>query len=212
MKTNIYKSIFLLLMVGVLMSCNQQTSSTSQISNAPISDTVLKDIPEYFSGKLLREKKNLQDSLHITDLENGFSGMQIRIWVGSITDTLKLLDLIYSDSIWKGNFYNIIYKSSLDGRTMNYTGSLRSSKVPKIGWKEYMEKLFQLDILTLPHYSLIPNYNATMDATGVTVEISNQKMYRVYTYASPYESKHISEAAKMIKILGLTEKEFDIKW
>lgn len=213
MKYNTKILVIILLAIGVLVvSCKQQGNKIPQITNDPISDTIKRDIPAYFDAKLLREKKELQDSLHIQDLENGFTGMQIRIWSGSSPDTLKLLDLINTNGSWKGSFYNINYKSPLDGGTIKYVGSALLYKVPKSGWRAFTEVLFGLDILTLPDCSQIKDYDVPTDASSVTVEIANQKMYRLYAYQMPHENRRISEAAKMIKILDLTEKEFDIKW
>ena len=89
MKSVICASI-LMLFVWLFFSCESQVIKIGNLEN---SDTISRDIPKAFQNKTTRDKNNsLNNALGLKTLENGFDGLQIRIWRGyTVKDTGQLL-------------------------------------------------------------------------------------------------------------------------
>jgi hypothetical protein len=84
---------------------------------------------------------------------------------------------------------------------------------PKSGWSSFMNKLFELQILKLPHYSSIPGYYETLDTdeNGYTIEVAEKERYKIYSYPNPKSRQNkFGEAKKMTLMIDLIEKEFNI--
>jgi hypothetical protein len=98
MKSVICTSI-VMLFVWLFYSCE---SHVIKIENLENSDTISRDIPKGFQNKTTRDKNNtLNNALGLNTLENGFDGLQIRIWRGYIVkDTGQLFILTNKNSKW----------------------------------------------------------------------------------------------------------------
>jgi hypothetical protein len=205
MKSVICTSI-VMLFVWLFYSCE---SHVIKIENLENSDTISRDIPKGFQNKTTRDKNNtLNNALGLNTLENGFDGLQIRIWRGYIVkDTGQLFILTNKNSKWSAELIRFNYFFFEKGASI---GKISVFKEPHSGWHSFTKNLFQLEVTDLPDYHSIRNYDLPTDADGVDVEYANGNKYRWYSYGAPdMYRKSIPEAGKVMQILELIESEFD---
>src|SRR4051812_22871533 len=94
------KVFLLLLCLCCLYSCKEQTPVIKLNHN--LSDSFSRDIPSYYLNSSFKKRHNeLIKSLGLKSLENGFNGLQIRIWRGApFVEETRLIILTQIDSSW----------------------------------------------------------------------------------------------------------------
>jgi hypothetical protein len=174
-------------------------------------EAITRDIPQSEQNKSTRDRNyKLMNALALKTLENGFDGLQIRIWRGYPNkDTGQLFILTNKNSTWSAELIRFNYFFFEKGASIGKRSAFRD---PASGWNSFTRKLFKLDITTLPDFHSLPGYDLPTHSDGVEVEYANGNSYRMYTYAVPDMYMHdIPEAGKVVQILELIEREFDFK-
>jgi len=204
----------------IIISCQKKKNYIKEFTlHRNNSDTLLKDIPLSRNGSqtiFARFKYNYEKKLCLKTLENGFDSAQIRIWCNLVSRPPGYEYLIIfenNEGIWSGSIlsYSALY-NKLDHFSIDSLITFHSKKIqPKGGWKDFMDRIFSLQLLTLLDYNHISNYPSFTDPGVVTFEIATKHIYRFYSYEAPYDSKEkIKEAEYVTQILDLLEKEFGI--
>lgn len=86
-------------------------------------------------------------------------------------------------------------------------------KEPASGWDNFMKRLFDLQIMSLPDMSRVPGYEELDGADGASyfIEFATKDKYRFYGYWEPAIFTQFWEARNMEEILRLIEQELDFK-
>lgn len=177
-------------------------------------DTVIRDIPEWYSNSSFTKKidARLSTLLKLEPLQNGFDSLQIRIWVDCRNKASSLIILERKKDQWDAIFYSfkISYKEKLDVELYDFSSE---SKSPKSGWVRFSENLMKTGIIDLPdHMKFSPKYNIPNDANRVLVEIGLLRKYRLYEYPELGLNSNIAEGPeKLQQALKLIESEFNYK-
>lgn len=208
MKNSLYTSIKLLFFYYFLLlnlSCHCQQLNSKTIA----SDSLLKDIPTYYNLKKTKYLFSKELSLlNLTSIENGFRGLQIRIWVGhgyGDKDSSQLL-IIKKQKQIRGELVTYIHLDS------NKIARKTTLITPRSGWKLFLDSIQKLGIYDLPDYSKYPDYYVGGDSFGVTVEFATSDKYRIYDYPDYIEHKEkIAGAAKIFMLMRFIENEFKIQ-
>jgi hypothetical protein len=205
MKSAIWTIIFIMF-TWLFYSCE---GHVIKIGSLDKTDTIIRDIPKEYLNKNTRDKNySLNKALGLNTLENGFDGLQIRIWRGyTIKDTGQLFILTNKNSKWSAELIRFNYFFFEKGASI---GKSSVFKEPHSGWYSFTKNLFQLQVTDLPDYHSIRNYDLPTDGDGLEVEYANGNKYRMYSYGVPdMYMKEIPEAGKVMQILELIESEFD---
>ena len=206
--------LFYLLFLLAISSCNSPRKNDS-LKNQKNVDSVIRDIPPDMQRiKIKKQKKEFENKIGLKSIEDGFEGTQIRIWnINSFLGTLQLLTILNSQLNWSAELHNIVYRMNDNNDSIVTFKENIFIKKPLSGWKSFTDSLFKLNILSLPDYSSIPEYDIPNDAGGVVVEIASKYRYRIYSYIEPeVNGVTISQAKMMYQILRLAEGEFKFKW
>ena len=216
MKTRKLGCVGFIMVMCLLVSCNSSNADSTPEEAIETSDTVTKEIPLDRSGKprsYYRNKPILEQYLGLSSLESGFDSLQIRIWLGyAFKDSSQLIVLSNSKGKWIGQVYSLVYEMNSKGDSI--TNIMKEVKLaePKSGWKYLIEKLFILNILTLPDYHSIHGYYQGADGDAVVIEVSTKNRYRIYAYHEPNTVRtKFSQAENVEKILELLEREFQFR-
>ncbi len=217
---NKIKNYALCFSVICLISCSNFENTNRQAIKA-VCDTALNlDSPSIKMINVLSKGnrvnptfKYIQLDLEGTGLMNykgGYDSIAIRVWYDYATDVKDVIEIRKHCDGWVGEYIKIV--SYLEnGKVYNKIGE-KSNLYPKSGWDLFTKKIFELDVITLPDFGDIPDYNPASDGMSIDVEISTKKYYRIYTYLQPRTKKsYIKEANTLETILKLIEKEFDFK-
>jgi len=154
----------------------------------------------------------LSDSLKIGRIDNGFDSLQIRIWVGSAFSHNKVAVFTCSAGNWSSSLITFIphyfneghFNENRDSVVYFETNSIAPAK--PINWPEFIEKLYDCDIMKLPDQQYLKGYDHPTDGVGYTIEIATINKYRLYSYHSPEVNTQVNEARKMNEILKLVKK------
>lgn len=201
----------------MFLSCTETKSDS--VSNKIIENFTSKsgqleqDIPgalnsEAYNGR----KQSLEKRLGLSSLKSGFDRFQIRIWkvTGPFTGDLYVFKN-EPDSEWRGAFYE--YKYIPDHTQKMDSVVIKKSILPKpkSGWNSFINKLYNLHALILPHWESVPGYDQVgNNEGGIAIEISSKTKYRIYAYLTPYERQDVfPEAKKIVEIMNLVQNEFD---
>jgi hypothetical protein len=105
---------------------------------------------------------------------------------------------------------------TVDWDAFNLTEKVKIQKAetlnPKNGWDSFLNKLFALQITTLPNKDNIPGLeDGWTDGISYNVELATKKQYRFYGYHLPDKFQYkYWQAKNMVDILKLVETEFGI--
>ena len=199
------KAFLLLLCLWCLYACKEKIPVIKLNHNSLESFT--KDIPKDDTLSYFKKKNSeLIKSLGLNSLENGFNGLQIRIWrAAPFVEEKRLLILTQIDSNWKAELIMFTIHNQLAQHKQSFIRN------PSSGWKSFLDNLVRLDIFTLPDCdTLSADYYKGNDADGVRVEFADNRSYRTYTYSCPdINEKKFIQAKKMMQIMRLIEDEFN---
>ncbi|MCO4294069.1 hypothetical protein NF867_14475 [Solitalea sp. MAHUQ-68] len=198
----------LIILLSFLTPCSGQTSTNTT--------KFKKEIPTWKNGeedlfyKLTQQKVK---QLKIDSLQSGYDSLQIRIWYDYSLMTLrKLLVIKRTNNTWTATSYTM----TVDWNASDLTEIVKAKKIeilnPKNGWSSFLNKLFFLQITTLPNMDNIPGLqDGWTDGISYNVEVATKKQYRFYGYHLPdkFQDKYW-QAKNMVKILKLVEIELGI--
>ncbi|MGH2564074.1 MAG: hypothetical protein ACRDE5_06160 [Ginsengibacter sp.] len=177
-------------------------------------DTVIRDIPLNKYGEpsfFYKNKPEIEDQLGLVSLEDGYDSLQIRLWFSyAFIDSSQLVTVRNNKNKWSIELVTFLTNYTNDKVVIENKRVI--PKYPKSGWQDFTNKLFQLQILTLPDESKIPKYSMFTDADRIVVEIATTKEYRIYQYQGPMIAHDdIWQIKNMGAILKLIENEFSFK-
>ena len=197
---NIYYIVLLLIFLST--GCNRQANIDKELLGFNnITKYFIREIPTNPRGKIdafFASTKEKQKLLGLESLENGFDGLQIRIWFDVVNiDKQKLVNITYKNLIWTTTVYDLITKT-------------KRILIPKSGWINLSNNLLNLKILTLPNGDEILNCGGGGgDGSTYNIEIATINHYRYYSYWEPQLYTQTCWLAKNIKeVLSLITKEF----
>lgn len=198
---------FLFCVFVFFQACQGQIKNKDQIKDLNAIEGIRKSRED---TDFVKHKQEVESKLGLSSIEDGFDGLQIRIWKGFANpDSLKLIIFSKSDDGWSARFYTLVlhYNNSFDS-IKDVTRNIKI-KEPRSGWNIFIDSLLKLKILELPDYSEVPSYTLSMDSEAIRVEVAADKKYRFYSYLDiESQNEVISEATNMRKILELIEEEF----
>jgi len=191
-----------------LFSCHAQNRPASAKSTLWIDPITLftKEIPAYTDSTVIysyKIKQQDEKKLGLDKLELGFDSLQIRIWHGHSLMTPQYLHVIKRTSEkWEAFQYKIDYKD--DSSTVKVT-----PLSPNSGWDNFIQKLLNLKVTTLPNMTDIPHLvDDWEDGTYCNIEIATKKAYRFYCYHQASEfSNQFWQAKNVVEILKLISQE-----
>jgi len=199
--------LFIILMMG---DCKpgkfQQTSK---------SDKFEKDIPVSNEVKGNYEYKMISKICKTTGLQildRGFDSLAIRLWyMYSFDNRIQIIQIKNKKSNWKGEYISLEQNFDPNGVVLN-TSKKTTPILHKINWKNFVDSITSLNILTLKASYLIPGYVSANDGNFVIVEIATTNKYRIYTYTDiNYNAKAFWQAKNMTEIIKLIESQLGIK-
>jgi hypothetical protein len=193
----------------LIVSCSDSERRINDQLLTSINDTLKQDIS--ISGEILMVERNWVRTLGLNSLENGTSNPEIRIWEDSAVFFGRLFIINYLNASWKAELIRYRYLSTASSIPDSLAGERVKLTEPKSGWTRFLNKLLDLEILTLPDYKILPDYFMATDENFVKVEIGKLNYYRCYEYPDPYWRRNYREARQMIQILEFIKKEFSIK-
>jgi hypothetical protein len=157
--------------------------------------------------------KEFEKHLELPSLEKGFDSIQIRIDFDCVRNTRESLVILTNDGKgWMAELSNVHYHYSENMKVDSITREVINA-IPKSGWINFINELFDLKILTIEDNYKIPGfeYSVPNDGCGIGIEVATKNVYRFYSYDNPslYDEKHW-QAANVIAIQNLLYEEFDI--
>ena len=200
--------ITILFLTTFLTTSGQTSTDTTKFKS---------EIPTWGEGRpdlffSLAQQKRQQ--LSIQDLQNGFDSLQIRFWYDySLFTQRDLLIISRANSTWTALIYNLMVDWDAYTLTEKVKTKKYKSAIPKNGWDNFIARLLELEVMTLPNMHDIPGLqDGWTDGITYNVEIATKSMYRFYGYHLPDKFKDkYKEAKNMVDILKLIEIEFGLR-
>ena len=195
----------------LLFSCDGKDNSSISKPSSKVDTTTIfkKEIPTYKIGgvDLFYElKKQKEKQLKLDSLESGFDSLQIRIWYDyALLTNRELIVIKRTNHKWTADHYEMIVEWDALRNTETITTNNVKSLIPKSGWHDFITKLSDLKIMTLPNMNDIPGLvDKWHDGVTYNIEVATKKQYRFYGYHLPgkFEDKYW-QAKKMTEILTL---------
>lgn len=213
--SNGFFSIFAVILMVVAASCEHAVNlPVIQTKLSPDSDGVVRDMTEEQKSEhwqSIQQKGN--SSLGLKTLQNGFNGLQIRIWSGEgLTYKGRMFLVQYDGVSWTGELY--YFRDSFSNG--QYQGETRIEKTElkqsSRQWERLVKALFALGIDTLPDYTQLPCNGLDTDEGGVMVEIAQNNFYKTYQFPTPSHRVTVcKEAKQVVEIVELIDKRFGNK-
>lgn len=180
------------------------------------SDGIFRDIPNDRSMEHTQSFYQIATkSLGLQDLQNGIKGMEIRIWEG-FNYKGRLFLLRHNGNSWKGELYyfrDSFSHAGEEGKVSKYKGATaiekHELKQTSREWKQFVNRLLELEIDKVRDFSLIPEYGDYPDGGGVLIEVAQDKFYKVYRMLTPSARKEsVKEARQVVQMLELIDRNF----
>lgn len=192
--------------------------AAAYVRNINPTDTFLRDFPVKESGKFdslrLFYLTRFEKSLGLKSLDKGFDSIQIHILFGwSIISRDKLIILTHNGKKWNAELLEVEQHYNPVKDEIDSISRRIAYPTPKSGWVKFINKLFELKVLTIEDCHKIPGFNNSLptDATGIDIEIATKTAYRFYGYIEPddYIDKYW-QAANIVAIKNLMYAEFSV--
>jgi hypothetical protein len=220
----VYKiSIFLILVMLINVSCRESQNEAFPPFEYTEKQggTFVRELPTYREGKLKGEvdwvydyfKKQTVD-LGLDTIQQGFNGLQIRIWLSHWLAIKKhLVILKYTNKKWSGQLVTMTYAYN-DSLHEHYISKKDFKEIiPQGGWAKFGQMLNHKKILDLPDMNQLPGYESGEDGMEYVFEISTPNKYRMYHYWEPSSYKNKYWQAKNVLAIGsLLNDEFNIQY
>lgn len=196
-----------ILLIGFIiifsLNCNEDNKLQNQTTSNLVLDSI--KIPERFRElKYLLLKKSIEKNLGLEEIDKGFNGEEVRIWIGyGFTNSSQGLVLrkMATDKVWHATFFHYSYIRKKSGEAIEVKKKIWFNLKPKSGWDAFWSKLNKINFLYLRDYRELyaPQTNG---GEGFKVEYANKKMYRAFGYVDLFtiENKfeEIDQAKKAI--------------
>lgn len=206
----------------LILSCKQSDEAeqmkqaTAMIPELNSSDTFYSSVPnEWKHPSVKSNEAQFRKDLNIPDLAKGSDSFCIKIVYGC--SPFRITTIVN----YKGKWSAEISTTSSAARDesdpafakfeFKHTRAIRQEQ-PKSGWKVFIQKLFDLDILTLPIEDSIlrREKSAATDGCGAAVEIASRNYYRGYSYINFGEGSNNKAENNLSQILGFIDREFSL--
>src|SRR6185437_15692164 len=121
--------------------------------------TFIREIPveHYASGRpeVFETIFALRDSLQLDTLENGYDSLQIRFWLANRSMKHQVIILKYRNG--RSLAYSAIFTPHLSENrdSIRYIDRAIGQIRPKVGWSTIWDSLFNLRVMSLPHFEKI---------------------------------------------------------
>ena len=180
MKINI-GSILILLSLSFL-TCSDSKSRIANELLTSNNDTLSQEIS--FSEEQLTLKKEWVKSLGLRSLENGSSDFEMKTWEDIEFPFGRVVLIKHTNGEWNGEMFKYRYLSA-----RSLSGEKLTLPQPKSGWIRFLNELLDLEVLTLPDYKSLPNYEVPSDEIFVTVEIAKKTIIDLMNIPIPISIK-----------------------
>lgn len=203
------KAVLQILIIG-LFSCTGRTANHNS--------EFTREISRYDNGDVDLLYKLTQDKarqLKLDAIENGYDSIKIRVWYNySLINNRKLLVLSNRNGVWSGTLYKMTVNWDPQINKETIETIEKGQVVPRTGWANFINKLYELQILTLPDMDDIQNLRDNwLDGVDYNVEIATKNQYRFYEYHMPDKFQdEFWQAKNMMGILNLIQDEFEVDW
>lgn len=199
-------------LIGCLCMGMINVSCSSQNISKIAADTIVRDIPKPYQSEHYQQITHAwEQQLDLPVIENGYNGLQIRIWNG-IGYNGKLIILTTEDSIWHSKLYEFSYGRNGHDDSISITKFSSVQDIQKPLSESFINAIFKLGIMDLPDWHMLPDYDPSMGGGAITFQIADKKHYRIYGYADVKEnSEKFFQAKNVVEIKKLIEKELKIE-
>lgn len=195
-----------------LLNCSPKNRNSQKVRELNTSDTFLNYMPK---DNHIRSIRYYEKQLKLDSLNNGFDSVQIRVRYGAgLAGNDRMVILTNSNGSWTGTVLEIEHNYSATTGQFESLSSINTLVNPISGWENFINKLFEQNVLTLPDCSALPSFNnyTFADPDAVDVQIATKNTYRFYCYLNPYNfSDEYRDAKNILVILRTIEKEFGLK-
>jgi hypothetical protein len=212
----IFQIVSFSLIVATLFSCNDHENVAANLGKPDKRKVVVRDssFAEYIVAAEKAMREEVQSKVGIKPIEEGFEGLQIRIYnFSAFGNDDRMVVLTNSNSKWSARL--VSFATTFNGMGDSVSVSIKSDvkrDQPHSSWDKLLDSLTRLDIYTLPDSDSLKNYNVPTDGGAIDIEYIKAKDFRSYSYSAPRDNyKQIAEARKVVHILNLIENEFDFK-
>ncbi|MBI5857226.1 MAG: hypothetical protein HZB42_06215 [Sphingobacteriales bacterium] len=200
-----------------IFGCKQTKNADQYIRELNTSDTFRYEFTVNGKGEFdsleYFYKKEFENFLKLPSLEKGFDSIQIRISYGCAMGSNMLVTLWNQQNIWNAEVRRIGDNYTDKNLQIHPVLQRIECKIPRSGWRVFLNKLFKLKVLSLEDNGRIPGFNYYVPADGciMAVEIATKNVYRFYSYENPdmYEDKYW-QGKNVLAILRLINKELSI--
>lgn len=181
-----------------------------------ISDTLVKDLPKLkpyqwpvaYPASDIRNKR-----AGFKSMEKGADSIKIRLWyLYQVGHTEQVIEIENINKKWIFSQYVLTFKYDQICDSIIFVGKTVQHTNPNSGSEQFIKKLFELEILTLPSHESLSDYSVATDVGRIEVEIACKNKFRFYDYEGPYGNRSMNgNAKKMEDIMTLIEREFNFK-
>jgi hypothetical protein len=172
-------------------------------------DTLRQIVDSTFHNK----KSDLERKLGLESLEDGYDSIQIRFSYSiAIFDEWVLIALRHNGIKWTGEVSIIKEHFSQEKETVDSLSRKIRFDQPKSGWIEFINKLFDLQVLVIEDQKIILNdeFASATDGDGVFFEIATPNVYRNYGYSNlDIQSKRFWQVGNVKVIKDIFIDEFE---
>lgn len=171
--------------------------------------------------------KNSEKWLGLQSIQKGVDSIQIRFSYGcSLMSEWMMIILRNENKKWEAEVLRIESHYSTEKQAYDtMTSEMRSDK-PQSGWKKFIDKFFDLKVLSIRDDKVVVAKDDRMpvaDGCGIGIEIATKNVYRFYSYPDPaaspekyWESANIDAIKKLLleefKELKHMDKEMNDDW
>ncbi|HMU46025.1 MAG TPA: hypothetical protein PKC72_06635 [Chitinophagaceae bacterium] len=213
--------------IAFLISCHSKDDSAEPneyaakfVKELNTSDTFRYEFPldsSYFTNDIdsfqYHSKKNYEKWLRLKSLEKGIDSIEIRISHGCALESRWWMIIFNHDKHkWVAEIFLVKDRFNLVEEKIDSASRTIKYDKPKSGWVNFINKLFELKLLTIEHETIIPKkeYNSPADGCGISFEVATKNSYRHYSYNNPeLQSNKFWQIKNMIAIEKLLYNEFE---
>jgi len=213
--------ILLFTLLAIETSCRNNHISTGSPKSGP-SKKIEREIAVYKEGPsrgdtdyLFTEIRKEAFDLELEPIEDGFDSLQLRIWLGhSLAVKRNVVVLKNTNKQWTAQLITYSHGHSEKGKTFISNKDVKAV-TPKSGWANFIQRLFDLQILVLPNGQDIQGYRSCGGTDGIdyVFESATRSKYRFYYYCNPdVNMNQFREVRNVVEFSNLLEKEFNFTY